>query len=126
DHSCTTPTVIRFRIRSGSCTQKPYDASGACRRWWSGMITSPTLPCCVPRRITPEGFARVSRMPTLEQTQQLLWKLITAPEGAAAGLAALAVADRATAKSLVCGDERIGAIERVEIYADMYFYRLRD
>jgi putative DNA-binding protein len=65
-------------------------------------------------------------MPTLEQTQRLLWKLITAPEGAAAGLAALPVADRATCRTLVRGDERLGAIERVEIYADMYFYRLRD
>jgi putative DNA-binding protein len=65
-------------------------------------------------------------MPTLAQTQHLLWQLVTAPEGAAAGLAALPVADRATCRALVRGDERLGAIERIEIYADMYFYRLRD
>jgi hypothetical protein len=65
-------------------------------------------------------------VPTLAQTQQLLWKLITAPEGAAAGLAQLDSTDGARARVLVAGDERLSAVERLDIYADMYFYRLRD
>ncbi|MFI5396295.1 MAG: DUF2063 domain-containing protein [Candidatus Binatia bacterium] len=64
--------------------------------------------------------------PNLDQTQRLLWKLITAPEGAAAGLAQLGPADRRCASALVCGDERLSAIERLDIYANMYFYRMRD
>jgi hypothetical protein len=64
--------------------------------------------------------------PTLAQTQQLLWKLITAPEGAAAGLAQLGPAQGAHARALVAGDERLSAVERLDIYANMYFYRLRD
>jgi hypothetical protein len=64
--------------------------------------------------------------PTLAQTQQLLWKLITTPEGAAAGLTQLGPADGVRARALVAGDERLSALERIDIYADMYFYRLRD
>jgi hypothetical protein len=64
--------------------------------------------------------------PTLAQTQQLLWKLITAPEGAAARLAQLGPAQGAYARALVAGDERLSAVERLDIYANMYFYRLRD
>jgi hypothetical protein len=60
--------------------------------------------------------------PSLKQMQQLLWKLITAPEG----VAQLGPADGARARALVAGDERLSAIERLDIYADMYFYRLRD
>ena len=63
---------------------------------------------------------------TLDQTQQLVWKLITAPEGAADGLAQLTPAERGAAGVLVRGDGRLSALERIDIYADMYFYRLRD
>jgi hypothetical protein len=62
----------------------------------------------------------------LARTQQLLWKLTTAPEGVAAGLACLDPADRALAESLVRPGGRLSAVERLDIYADMYFYRLRD
>jgi hypothetical protein len=64
--------------------------------------------------------------PSLQQTQQLLRKLITAPEGVAAGLARLGPLDGARARALVAGDERLSAVERLDIYANMYFYRLRD
>ncbi len=64
--------------------------------------------------------------PTLAQTQRLLWRLITAPEGAASGLAQLGAADRAVASSLVAGDPHLGALQRIDIYANMYFYRLHD
>jgi len=65
-------------------------------------------------------------VPTLAHTQQLLWKLITAPEGAAAGLASLDPADRRVAESLVRSGGRLSSVERLDVYADMYFYRLRD
>jgi hypothetical protein len=65
-------------------------------------------------------------MPTLDQTQQLFWKLITAPEGVAPGLAALNPSGRRAAGALVRGDARLSAVERLDVYADMYFYRIRD
>lgn len=49
-------------------------------------------------------------MTRLEDTQRLLWQLITAREG--------------LPNALVCGDERFGAADRVEVYASMYFFRL--
>ena len=65
-------------------------------------------------------------MRTLDQTQRLFWKLITAPEGVAPGLAALRPSEHDTARVLVREDERLSAVERLDIYADMYFYRIRD
>jgi hypothetical protein len=65
-------------------------------------------------------------MPTLDQTQQLFWKLITAPEGVAPGLAALSPSERSTATALLRNPARLSAVERLDIYADMYFYRIRD
>jgi hypothetical protein len=64
--------------------------------------------------------------PTLAQTQQLLWTLITAPEGAASGLARLSAAELTVAQGLVRGNRRLSAVERLDVYADMYFYRIRD
>ncbi len=55
--------------------------------------------------------------------------LIVAPEGAAQGLAALCDNDLRWAdffESTIAGDSRLSALERVEIYANMYFYRLLD
>ncbi len=65
-------------------------------------------------------------VPTLNETQRLLWKLITAPEGVAAGLAQLDPAARARAEALARGDARLSVVERLDIYANMYFFRLRD
>lgn len=62
----------------------------------------------------------------LDSTQRVLWKLISAPEGVAAGLARLQPAERAYAEGLVVGDHRMSAVERLDIYANMYFYRIRD
>jgi hypothetical protein len=64
--------------------------------------------------------------PCLQQTQRLLWQLITAPEGAAAGLSRLAASERVVAESLLRGNQQLPAPERIDIYADMYFYRLLD
>lgn len=62
----------------------------------------------------------------LDNTQRLLRKLISAPEGVAAGLAQLNPAERAQAEEFVVGDHRLSATERLDIYANMYFYRIRD
>jgi hypothetical protein len=68
-------------------------------------------------------------MPTLSATQRLLWRLITAPEGVAAALAA--DADRggglseALARTVRAGGA-LAAAPRVDVYANMYFFRLLD
>src|SRR5207249_4628005 len=41
-------------------------------------------------------------------------------------LAALSPGEQAVCASLVRADERLSVIERLDIYADMYFYRIRD
>lgn len=67
--------------------------------------------------------------PTLAETQAYLWRLITAPEGVDAGLAAMRDEDPRLAARLgeiVVGDERLPAARRLDVYANMYFYRLLD
>ncbi len=69
------------------------------------------------------------RMPTLEQTQRLLWRLITAPSGVADGLRALDDTDRLSRdglEAIVNGDVVLPAVRRLDIYANMYFFRLLD
>jgi hypothetical protein len=61
----------------------------------------------------------------LAAIERQFFSLITAPEGVAAGLAA----DGASAEQLAAiiqGDHRASAVERLDIYANMYFYRIRD
>jgi hypothetical protein len=68
-------------------------------------------------------------MAKLTQTQDVFWRLISAPEGVAAGLAALPDRERALPFGLegwLRGDERLSAIERLDVYANMYFFRLLD
>lgn len=68
-------------------------------------------------------------MPTLTETQRLLWCLITAPEGVAAALAADADRDgtlRAALGRTVRGDGALDAAQRLDIYANMYFFRILD
>lgn len=64
--------------------------------------------------------------PSLAQAQRLLWKLITAPEGVAKGLAALPPEERELADGFVRNRQPLSAIDRWDIYANMYFYRIRD
>jgi hypothetical protein len=67
--------------------------------------------------------------PPLREVQLAIWKLLVAPEGAAPGLAELerrGELDRATLESWIAGDEKLDALGRVDVYANMYFYRLRD
>ncbi len=68
-------------------------------------------------------------MTRLAQTQDVFWRLISAPEGVAAGLAALPDRERALPFGLdgwLRDDERLSAIERLDVYANMYFFRLLD
>ena len=65
----------------------------------------------------------------LAEIQRLFWELIAAPEGAAAGARSLVADGRLDSEDLgvwVKGDGRLGAVERVDVYANMYFYRLHD
>ncbi len=66
---------------------------------------------------------------SLKDLQALLYRLITAPEGVTAGLAA----ERARVPAvlddldhLIESDDRLSAAERLEIYANAYFYRILD
>jgi hypothetical protein len=80
---------------------------------------------------------QVSQNPTdpdLRDLQALLYRLITAPEGVAAGLeaerahgrSAAADLDRLDLDRLIEGDDRLSAAARLEIYANAYFYRILD
>ena len=67
--------------------------------------------------------------PGLAGLQALLYRLITAPEGVAAGLAAERASGpevRADLDHFIESDDRLSATERLEIYANAYFYRILD
>ena len=71
---------------------------------------------------------------SLRRTQELFWRLITAPEGIGAGLKELTHSGSIGPEKLDLlfsggsGDEATGpsAADRLDIYANMYFYRLLD
>jgi len=65
----------------------------------------------------------------LKNLQSLLYRLITAPEGVAAGLGAERPPGPETPDDLehvIESDDRLSAVERLEIYANAYFYRILD
>ena len=62
----------------------------------------------------------------LADLQKLLCRLITAPNGVEQGLRAEKNIPTAGIGALVGGDNRLSAVERIDIYANMYFYRLLD
>jgi len=69
------------------------------------------------------------RFPDLPGVQRLVWKLIGAPEGVARGaldLASAGAAPSADLAFLVRPGARMDPTEQLDVYADMYFYRLRD
>lgn len=61
----------------------------------------------------------------LKELQRLLCRLITAPSGVAEGLRAEQLPPDGL-DGEIAGDPILSARERVDIYADMYFYRLLD
>ena len=66
-------------------------------------------------------------MPThLKNLQSLLYRLITAPSGVAEGLAAERELGAGGLDAIVLGDDRLSSEARVDIYANMYFYRILD
>ncbi len=62
---------------------------------------------------------------TLSETQALLYELITAPRGVGFGLGARGLTEEDLG-AVVRGDVRLSAVDRVDIYANMYFYRILD
>ena len=58
----------------------------------------------------------------LAEAQEVFLELVRAPEG----VARAAVETRARAAKLFAGDARMSAEERLDVYANMYFFRLRD
>lgn len=63
--------------------------------------------------------------PNLAQIQALLYDLIVAPEGVAKRLSEIGLSESALG-SLVKSTPHLSASERVDTYANMYFYRIRD
>ncbi|MGD0074810.1 MAG: DNA-binding domain-containing protein [Candidatus Binataceae bacterium] len=64
--------------------------------------------------------------PDLKSVQSLLYRLIVAPSGVADGLRAESDLPPGGIDAVIRGDEHLSAIERLGIYAEMYFYRLLD
>src|SRR5271168_2259977 len=62
----------------------------------------------------------------LQGTQRLLYRLIVAPSGVADGLRAESNLPAGGLGAIVRGDRRLSGVERLDIYAEMYFYRLLD
>ena len=62
----------------------------------------------------------------LNWVESLLYRLITAPSGVAEGLAQEKSLAPDSLANVIIGDDRLTAEERVDIYANMYFYRLLD
>jgi hypothetical protein len=62
----------------------------------------------------------------LNWVESLLYRLITAPSGVAEGLAQEKSLAPGGLASVIAGDDRLIAEERVDIYANMYFYRILD
>jgi hypothetical protein len=63
-------------------------------------------------------------VPGLRDLQSLLYRLITAPDGVEAGLRLEPAIGQKGLASIISGDSHLMARERLEIYANAYFYRL--
>ena len=71
----------------------------------------------------------MQRFPDLRGVEELLWKLITAPEGVVQGAAELhreGALEREDLSFLIPPNHRLSSAEQLDIYADMYFHRLHD
>jgi hypothetical protein len=62
---------------------------------------------------------------TLAEIQERFYALVTAPEGVGQALAAAGLGPR-DLDGLVIGDGRLDAVARLDVYANMYFYRILD
>jgi Putative DNA-binding domain len=62
----------------------------------------------------------------LAELHELLYRLITAPCGVAAVISDEGACGAGGLEAIIAGNKRLSAYERLEIYANAYFYRLRD
>ena len=62
----------------------------------------------------------------LADVEARFYELVTARDSVAATVAARGPELRRAVEEMVAGDERLPAIARLEIYADMYFVRIHD
>lgn len=67
----------------------------------------------------------MSAEPSLAELQARFYALVTAPSGVASGLAEHGLSEAELA-AIIVGDERLSAVERLDIYANMYFFRILD
>jgi hypothetical protein len=62
----------------------------------------------------------------LADVQARFYELVTAPENVAATVAARGPEARRALDEMIQGDDRLSAVERLDIYANMYFFRIHD
>src|SRR5438046_1982297 len=60
----------------------------------------------------------------LKNLEQLIYRLITAASGVAEGIAVERHLPAGGLANVIVGDDRLSAEQHLDIYADMYFYRL--
>jgi len=62
--------------------------------------------------------------PTLAEVQRLLRRLITAPSGVRPALEGEGDPDGTALATVIHGDARLSAVERLDVYANAYFFRI--
>jgi hypothetical protein len=63
--------------------------------------------------------------PTLAELQRRFFELVTGQQGVAKELAARRIPEREVT-DVIAGDARASAVERLDVYANMYFFRILD
>jgi hypothetical protein len=63
--------------------------------------------------------------PTLAELQRRFFELVTGPEDVAKELVTRGLSEGAVA-DIIAGDARASAVERLDVYANMYFFRILD
>lgn len=73
-----------------------------------------------------QGRPRRDEAPGLARLEALLYRLITAPNGVDEALATEKALTPRGLEDIIASDDRLSARERLEIYANAYFFRLLD
>jgi hypothetical protein len=68
----------------------------------------------------------LAQLRQLAATQRQLRRLIVAPSGVAAALEEFGAAEARELSMRIQEDSKLSAVERLEVYANAYFYRIRD
>jgi uncharacterized protein (UPF0276 family) len=105
------------RVLGAPSGESPAPLNGVCR-----VLPSPTG--TPPATSTPPGGTTPERPHTLERTQRLLFAALTWPEGVADFVRAGGEPTRTELLATCLAHGGLGAIERLDIYANAYFYRL--